>query len=199
MPVSSTRELQLDDTVHGFARDVDQHLAVLGEFHRVADEIGDDLAQAPGVADDVAGSRRSTARSARAPSRRRAPTSSVGHVLDYFAHVEIGAGSSVSFPASILEKSRMSLMMVSSASPDLGSRRRSVCWRGVSSVSSSSSAMPSTPFIGVRISWLILARNSDFARSAASALNRERADSAKACRMAFSIGLNTMLARCTWL
>ena len=36
----------------------------------------------------------------------------------------------------------------------------------------SSSAMPSTPFIGVRISWLILARNSDLARSAASALQQ---------------------------
>ena len=29
--------------------------------------------------------------------------------------------------------------------------------------------MPITPFIGVRISWLIVARNSDFARFAASA------------------------------
>ncbi len=39
------------------------------------------------------------------------------------------------------------------------------------SVLARSSAIPRTPFIGVRISWLILARNSDFARSAASAWN----------------------------
>ncbi len=45
-------------------------------------------------------------------------------------------------------------------------------WRGVRSVASSSSAMPSTPFIGVRISWLMLARNSDLARLAASAASR---------------------------
>ncbi|OPZ73762.1 MAG: hypothetical protein BWY82_01013 [Verrucomicrobia bacterium ADurb.Bin474] len=32
-----------------------------------------------------------------------------------------------------------------------------------------SSANPMTPFSGVRISWLMLARNSDFARFAASA------------------------------
>ena len=51
----------------------------------------------------------------------------------------------------------------------------------------SSSAMPSTPFIGVRISWLILARNSDLARSAASALNRIQRI-AKARRIAISIG-----------
>ena len=36
------------------------------------------------------------------------------------------------------------------------------CWR-LSSVSSSSSDMPMTLFIGVRISWLMLARNSLFA------------------------------------
>ena len=40
---------------------------------------------------------------------------------------------------------------------------------GSSSVSSSSSVMPMTPFIGVRISWLMLARNSLLARFAASA------------------------------
>ena len=37
------------------------------------------------------------------------------------------------------------------------------------SVSSSSSVMPMTPFMGVRISWLMLARNSLFARFASSA------------------------------
>ena len=34
-----------------------------------------------------------------------------------------------------------------------------------------------TPFIGVRISWLIIARNSDFIRPASSASSRARARS----------------------
>ena len=42
----------------------------------------------------------------------------------------------------------------------------------------SRSAMPSTPFIGVRISWLIVARNWDLARLAASACSRARTSSA---------------------
>ena len=47
----------------------------------------------------------------------------------------------------------------------------SAYWRcsGVSWVSRSSSVIPITPFSGVRISWLMLARNSLFAREAASA------------------------------
>ena len=63
----------------------------------------------------------------------------------------------------------MSLMIARSPSPD----RRMVSAYSrcipVSSVSSSSPVMPITPFIGVRISWLMVARNSDFARFAASA------------------------------
>ena len=53
---------------------------------------------------------------------------------------------------------------------------------GVRSVSSSSSVMPSTPFIGVRISWLMVARNSDLARCAASAASFARRSSSSACR-----------------
>ena len=39
----------------------------------------------------------------------------------------------------------------------------------VSGVSSSRLVMPMTPFMGVRISWLIVARNADFASAACSA------------------------------
>ena len=48
----------------------------------------------------------------------------------------------------------------------------------VSSVESSSSVMPITPLSGVRISWLMLARNSDFEREAstASASARRRSE-----------------------
>ena len=46
--------------------------------------------------------------------------------------------------------------------------------RAVSSVPCSSSVMPITPFIGVRISWLILARNSLLALLARSAASLAR-------------------------
>src|SRR3954449_260658 len=45
--------------------------------------------------------------------------------------------------------------------------------------------MPSTAVIGVRISWLIAARNSPFARSAASARARARSTSRRAASAAF--------------
>ena len=43
---------------------------------------------------------------------------------------------------------------------------------GVERISSASSVMPMMPFIGVRISWLMLARNSDLSRDASSAASR---------------------------
>ena len=63
-------------------------------------------------------------------------------------------------------------------------------WLLVSPVSSSSSVMPSTPFIGVRISWLILARNELFAWFAASAASR-------AMRSASSLRLCCVTSRAT--
>ena len=63
-------------------------------------------------------------------------------------------------------------MIVSSASPE--SRivpAKSRC-SSLSGVSSSSPLMPMTAFIGVRISWLMVARNALFASFAASAAAR---------------------------
>ena len=60
-------------------------------------------------------------------------------------------------------------MINSSDSPEFRTVSKKVrCWT-LSGVSSSSSVKPSTPFIGVRISWLMLARNSDLALLAFSA------------------------------
>ena len=70
-------------------------------------------------------------------------------------------------------------MMTKSASPDdrmVSANRRCSSDKAVSH---KSSAMPTTPFIGVRISWDILARKADFARFAASA--SARAASSAAC------------------
>ena len=47
-------------------------------------------------------------------------------------------------------------------------------------MSSSSSVIPITPFIGVRISWLMFARNADFIAEASTAWSRAAASSAAA-------------------
>src|SRR5436189_257530 len=58
----------------------------------------------------------------------------------------------------------MSLMMVSSASAlERVASTYSRC-SSVNSVSNNREIIPITPFIGVRISWLMFARNADFAR-----------------------------------
>ncbi|MCY1551535.1 hypothetical protein D9M68_878710 [compost metagenome] len=89
--------------------------------------------------------------------------------------------SSSRAPRSIREKSRMSLITFSKCSVDsLASAAYSACsW--VISVVSSSCSMPSTPFIGVRNSWLIMARKSDLARLACSDSSRALISSAMAC------------------
>ena len=81
----------------------------------------------------------------------------------------IGASSTSSIPASIFEKSRMSLMMVSKASPEDRIVSTNPDCSASSGVSASRLVIPITPFMGVRISWLMLARNSLFAFVAASA------------------------------
>ena len=60
-------------------------------------------------------------------------------------------------------------MMVSSASPESRIVEAKSRWSSVSGVSSSSPLMPITAFIGVRISWLIVARKALLASLAASA------------------------------
>ena len=77
--------------------------------------------------------------------------------------------SSSSFPASIFEKSRMSLMTVKRLSPLLRMISMNSRCSVLSGVSSRSEVIPITPFIGVRISWLMVARNWLFARLASTA------------------------------
>ena len=81
----------------------------------------------------------------------------------------VSTSSISSFPASDLEKSKMSLMMVSSDWPESLMVCNISCCSASSLVRLSSSIMPTTPFIGVLISWLILARNSLLACAATSA------------------------------
>ena len=74
--------------------------------------------------------------------------------------------SSSSLPDSIFEKSRTSPSTLSSASPLVRMTSAHSRCSGLSGESSRRPVMPMTPFIGVRISWLIAARNSDLARDA---------------------------------
>ena len=66
--------------------------------------------------------------------------------------------SMLSFPASILEKSRMSLISSKRFSPLLRTISANWSCSPFRSVSSKRLVKPITPFIGVRISWLMLAR-----------------------------------------
>ena len=72
-----------------------------------------------------------------------------------------------------------------SVSSDVGATsgpcRRTRAAPASSVVSSSSSVMPMMPFIGVRISWLMFARNTLFAWLAASARSFARASSSCTC------------------
>ncbi len=77
--------------------------------------------------------------------------------------------SRVILPDSILEKSRMSLMMPSSDSEAACTLEIRLRCSGSSCVSSASLDMPTIAFIGVRISWLMLAKKMDLAAVAASA------------------------------
>ena len=65
------------------------------------------------------------------------------------------------------------------------------CCVAVSAVSNSSPVIPMTPFMGVRISWLMVARNSALARLAASAASL-------ACCKAISVRWRSAISRCSW-
>ena len=90
-------------------------------------------------------------------------------MVDSSASGSNGTRSVVISPASSVETSRMSF---STSSRWSALRWMVSAWRrctGSSRLSSSSPVMPITPFIGVRISWLIEARNSSLARAPAAA------------------------------
>ena len=80
-----------------------------------------------------------------------------------------GAASTRRRPDSIFDRSRMLLITVSSRRPLDRTVCASSCCCASSRVATSSSARPITPLMGVRISWLMLARNSLLARVARSA------------------------------
>ena len=143
----------------------------VGELDGVADDVEQHLAQAAGVADEQARhvARRCRTASSRpfsAARRRQQPR----RVADHLAHVERRRVRARAACASIFEKSRTSLTTARSdfargLARSRGSRAVAACSR----VSSASDVMPRIALSGVRISWLMLARNALFVSVASSA------------------------------
>ena len=172
MPVSMTSKRSKPSS----PADLDPHddLAGVRELDGVADQVDQDLAQPHRIAAHRCRARRDRCRRpapapwhGRAPRRSRWPAPTVSRKPNSMR-------SSSSLPASTFEKSRMSLMICSSASAECEMVCDRCRCRGVSSVACSSSDMPMTPFIGVRISWLMRARNSLLALLARSAASLAR-------------------------
>ena len=123
MPVSATskrtrRRRLRRSAPRRAARAHDYHFAGLGELDGVADQVDQHLAQPAGVADAaIAGRRARRRRRARSPCRGAAGASS-STTSSITSWSSKSAASSSTLPASIFEKSRMSLMIASSASPE---------------------------------------------------------------------------------
>ena len=94
-------------------------LAVFRELDGVADQIDEHLAHAAGVADDGVGNVRLDVVDQFQPFWRARTPKRLQGFAQAFAESQSGLDSSSSLPASILEKSRMSLMTVSRDSADI--------------------------------------------------------------------------------
>lgn len=100
---------------------------------------------------------------------RSASGSRVSHTLSAISQRETWVRSSSSFPASIFEKSSTSSIRRSKAKEESRIVRTASAWYSDRWPCERTSTMPMMPFMGVRISWLIVARKADFAAFAASA------------------------------
>ncbi len=162
--------------------DGDSDLAGLGEFDRVADEVDENLPDAQRVADEIG-----------------------GHVLvdldKKFEALVLGfAANDATDVGQHLPEIELDALDAHLAGLDLrqiedvvddaeqdAARRSGFCsdsraGAAKSSVAMARCAMPRMAFIGVRISWLMLARNSDLVRAAASASAWARRSSLTAAR-----------------
>ena len=150
----------------------DVHVALLGELDAVADEVQQHLAHASDVADQAA-------RHVVGDLQRELDVLLGGarrEQVEHFLHrlVEVvcdvfqldAAGLDLREVQDVVDDDQQAL----GGAADRARRSRSA--RASSLVSSSRLLKPITPFIGVRISWLIAARNSLLARLAASASSR---------------------------
>ena len=143
-----------------WAVDVDAHLAALGELHGVREQVQQNLAQAIVVAEQpVRAPRAGTA--SRCQSLCAAPRARPGAIESRTMRC------SLKRPLVELDAARFDLREVQHVVHDrqqavaaaLERRAATARWSTSSGVSSSSVAAPITALSGVRISWLIVARN----------------------------------------
>ena len=147
IPVSATVKCS-SDVVSRWDSRVTSRLTspVLGELDGVADQVDDDLAQAVVVADHHVGHFGMDEAGQFQPLLVRPDGKRLHRVAEAFPQVEHARNRGRAFPASILEKSRMSLITESRASPEsLTVWRNSRCWRE-SWLFRTSSVMPMTAF-----------------------------------------------------
>ena len=93
---------------------------------------------------------------------------------------EQGSGWISSLPTSIFEKSRISSISVRSEPLDSRAADSMSRWSKLSLLYESSSSMPMIAFIGVRISWLMVATKALFASDPARAASRDWRSSSSA-------------------
>ena len=169
MPVSATLKWRFSSlSVREIISTLTTILALWRELDRVADEIYQDLAKPTGITNNRLGYLRvDLVRQLKifcaSPKSQNLHDFSNRVLQAEFNRLEI------QLPRLDFEKSRMSLITPSSESPDDFSIPRYSRCSGANSVFSTRSVMPSIPFKGVRISWLMLARNSPLTRLASSA------------------------------
>ena len=162
MPVSVTSNAhQRRRVARAGRRDAATHdLALVGELDRVADQVDQHLAQPRGVAAhqrrDLGTDRRrqlEALRVRRSASRSQTPSTSLAQVEVDALELEL-AGLDLREVEDVVDDRQQRLARAADRLGVLALLRRRA------RVSSRSSVMPITPFIGVRISWLMLARNS---------------------------------------
>ena len=150
---------------------VDDDLAALGELDRVADQVDQDLAQPARIADERVGHVGAMWQASSSPfSSARS-----GERLDRVRRRRRGGRTAMRLE---LELARLDLREVEDVVDDRRAARRPTSLTVLEVLAllgverrcrSARSVMPMMPFIGVRISWLMLARNSLLAIVAASA------------------------------
>ena len=99
--------------------DLQNHFAAVGELDGIAQQIHDHLPQPRGIAHDLGRNVGADVADQLQPFCRGAQAKGLSGLLQSLAQVELRWCPVRAFPASILEKSRMSLMTVSSESADV--------------------------------------------------------------------------------
>ena len=158
------------------------NFASLGEFDGVADEVEQDLAELAGISSD-GGKRRRIENEPNIGLSRRKRQHQLEDVLDDGGERKLRLGPVRARRPRSWNSRGCRRRPMTTSDPIARSPRHMRRASQESGVRRKSSASPRMPWMGVRISWLIVARNADFARSARSASSRARRYSVTSLRM----------------